>query len=167
MDVQTNISAEKAIHFLTKHFPVAEQGSRKPVLFHDIRVGTYLYNHEYSEDVVIAGFLHDCLEWSEVAEDVLEREFGKNVLNMVKANSKDDSIADKEDRTKDTISRCIAYGQDALIVKTADILDSFVWYTSQKNENQLEYCKRNAKWILDLKPDTFDDEIIEELRKCI
>ncbi|MCB9798810.1 HD domain-containing protein [Candidatus Nomurabacteria bacterium] len=101
--MQTNISAEKAIHFLTKHFPVAKQGSRKPALFHDIRVGTYLYNHGYNEKIIVAGFLHDCLEWSRVNEGRLEKEFGKDILQIAKANSKDNSIENKEEKIRDMI----------------------------------------------------------------
>jgi hypothetical protein len=43
-----NVEFEKAVRLLVKHFPVSEESSRKPVLFHDIRVGMYLYEHNYS-----------------------------------------------------------------------------------------------------------------------
>ena len=45
---------EKAIRFLTKHMPISEENSRKPILFHDIRVGVYLYENGYKKDMILA-----------------------------------------------------------------------------------------------------------------
>ncbi|EKE11181.1 MAG: hypothetical protein ACD_15C00133G0032 [uncultured bacterium] len=33
-----NIDFEKAVRFLAEHMPVSDENSRKPVMFHDIRV---------------------------------------------------------------------------------------------------------------------------------
>ncbi|MBI96134.1 hypothetical protein CL656_03215 [bacterium] len=55
-------------------------------------------------------------------------------------------------------------GQDALIIKTADILDSFKWYSDQNNQSELKYCVRNANAILKFKPDNFNDKIFDELK---
>ncbi len=54
---------EKAVHLLAKHRPFSDENSRKPALFHDIRVGVYLYEEKYSQDIVLAGLLHDAIEW--------------------------------------------------------------------------------------------------------
>jgi len=95
---------------------------------------------------------------------MLRDEFGNKVVRLVLANTKDDSIADKEEKTNELIKRCIQNGQDALIVKAADILDSFKWYSSQDNKNELQYCMRNVNAILKFKPDNFDDKIFDELK---
>ena len=63
-----SLKFESAVRLLVEHFPISDQNSRKPVLFHDIRVGVYLYNNGYSEDVVLAGLLHDALEWSSASK---------------------------------------------------------------------------------------------------
>lgn len=164
MTKSLNIKFEKAVRLLVEHFPVSDETSRKPVLFHDIRVGVYLYEHGYSEDVVLAGVLHDTLEWSSATQGMLKDEFGDNVLRLVLASTKDDSITERGKKTTELITRCVSNGQDALIVKTADILDSFKWYTSQNNEDQLKYCMRNANAILKYKPDDFTDKIFTELK---
>lgn len=154
------------MRLLTAHFPPSDERTRKPVLFHSIRVGVYLYEHGYPEDVVLAGVLHDVLEWSGVDEQLLKDEFGDNVVRLVRASTRDDSIEDKEQKTNELIERCIQNGQNALIVKTADIIDSFKWYASQNNEDQLKnHCLKNADAIFTYKPENFDDTIFDELKK--
>lgn len=158
------IEFERAVRFLAMHMPVSEPNSRKPILFHDIRVGVYLYENGYAQDVVVAGVLHDVIEWTAVTEERLRLEFSDAVTKLVRANTKDDSITDKQEKTNELIKRCVQNGQDALIVKTADILDSFKWYSSQNNKGELRYCIRNANAILQFKPDGFTDKIFSELR---
>jgi (p)ppGpp synthase/HD superfamily hydrolase len=124
----------------------------------------YLYNHGYSEDAVLAGLLHDAIEWSNATEDMLKDEFGENVLKLVLANTKDDTIEDKLEKTAELIQRCVKNGRDALIIKTADILDSFKWYASQDSIEQLKYCMRNANAIFKYKESDFVDPIFDELK---
>ncbi len=159
-----NVQFEKAVRLLVAHFPISDETSRKPVLFHDIRVGVYLYERGYAEDIVLGGLLHDALEWSSMTEDMIRDGFGERVRLLVKANTKDDSIVDKFEKTNELIQRCIESGQDALIIKTADIIDSFTWYSSQNNEDQLRYCMRNARAIDRCKPNDFTDKIFDELK---
>jgi hypothetical protein len=42
---------EDAMRLLVSHFP---KETKKPALFHSMRVGTYLWNNNYSEDIQIA-----------------------------------------------------------------------------------------------------------------
>ena len=149
---------------MSEHMPVSEPESRKPILFHDLRVGVYLYEQGYSEEIVVGGLLHDMLEWSRANQDLIRDVFGEKILTLVQANSKDDSIEDSVEKTNELISRCVQCGQDALIIKSADIIDSFKWYTLQNNEKELQYCIRNADTILKLKLDTFQDKIFDEIR---
>jgi (p)ppGpp synthase/HD superfamily hydrolase len=158
------IEFEKGVRFLAKYMPVSEENSRKPILFHDIRVGTYLYEKGYAQNIVLAGLLHDVIEWSTADEKILKEEFGEDIFKLVMANTKNDSIADGEDKINELIKRCAENGQEALIVKSADIIDSFKWYSSQNNKNELQYCMRTANAIFKLKPDNFNDKIFEELR---
>jgi GTP pyrophosphokinase len=158
------IEFERAVRFLAKRMPVSNETSRKPVLFHNIRVGVSLYEKGYAPDIVIAGILHDAIEFAGVSEEELIAEFGDEIARLVHANTKDDTIANKHKKTHELISRCVANGESALIIKTADILDSFRWYSRMENPGELDYCHRNATAILEMKPDTFQDPIFEELR---
>lgn len=165
MSKSLNIKFEKAVRILSKYMPPSDENRRKPVMFHNIRVGVYLYENGYSEDVVLAGVLHDAIEWSGASEQLLRDEFGDNVARLIFANTKDDAIVDKEEKTNELIQRCIQNGQDALIIKAADIIDSFKWYTSQNNEDELKnHCIKNANVIFNLKPKNFEDKIFNELK---
>jgi (p)ppGpp synthase/HD superfamily hydrolase len=124
----------------------------------------YLYENNYSEDVVIAGVLHDILEDTSVTSEELREEFGGTVLKLVAASTKDNSIKDGLEKTNELIKRCVESGEDALIVKSADILDSFKWYSSQNNESEIAYCMRNANAIFEYKPEHFSDKIFNELK---
>jgi (p)ppGpp synthase/HD superfamily hydrolase len=165
MSKKLSVEFERAVRFLVEHMPPSDENSRKPIMFHDIRVGVYLYENAYSQDIVLAGVLHDAIEWSDASEQMLRDEFGDNVVKLVLASTKDDLIMDKEEKTNELINRCIQNGQDALIVKAADIIDSFKWYSSQNNESELKnHCVKNANLILKLKPAEFDDKIFVELK---
>ena len=159
-----NVQFEKAVRVLVQHLPSSNEASRKSTLFHSIRVGVYLYEHGYSEDIVLAGLLHDTLEWSSVTERLLRSKFGDHIVILVLANTKNDAITDNIKKTDELIMRCVQAGEEALIVKAADILDSFKWYVSQRNTDELGYCMRNANAILKYKPDSFDGPIFDELR---
>ncbi len=158
------IEFERAVRFLANHMPVSDEQSRKPVLFHNIRVGTYLYEKGYSQDIVLAGILHDAIEFAGVAQEELAKEFGDGIAKLVRANSKDDSIEDKNEKTRELIQRCVQGGEDALIIKTADIIDSFKWYSRIGNHDQIDYCMRNADAILEYKPPELSNEIFDEVQ---
>jgi (p)ppGpp synthase/HD superfamily hydrolase len=64
MSIELNIKFEKAVRLLVEHLPFSEDNSKKPRLFHAIRVGVYLYEQGYSENIVLAGILHDAIEWA-------------------------------------------------------------------------------------------------------
>lgn len=159
-----NVECEKAIRMLAVHVPPSDETSRKPALVHAIRVGVYLYERNYSRDVVIAGFLHDALEWSSITENMLRDEFGEQVLDLVRACTKNDSIKDPKEKIDELIARCAKAGESALIIKAADIIDSFKYYSKVQNSGELEYCRMNAHAIHRLKPHSFTDSIFEELK---
>jgi (p)ppGpp synthase/HD superfamily hydrolase len=84
----TNITFEAAVRLLSQHMPLSDTSSRKPVLFHDIRVGVYLYERNYAQDIVLAGVLHDAIEWSDITKQMLLDEFGERVTKLVLASTK-------------------------------------------------------------------------------
>ncbi|MFA6159590.1 MAG: HD domain-containing protein [Parcubacteria group bacterium] len=164
MKISIDIEFEKAVRILAKYLPMSEENSRKPILFHDIRVGVYLYENNYSREIILAGVLHDALEFSEITQDLFKKEFGEEVLKLIKANSKDRTIKDSDERIEELIKRCAETGEEALIVKTADTLDSFKHYTATKNQSELEYCRKTISAIFKYKPESFKDPIFEKLK---
>lgn len=153
-------SVENAITFLVTNVNLSSNNP-KPVIIHSIRVGLRLYNYNYSEQIVIAGFLHDLLEDTKVTETQFEEHFGKQVLELAKANSFDSNIKDKLEQNLDTFNRCKKYGKDALIIKAADILDNLPYYDFKNNDYPVK--KINA-FIHLADPILLDDKIYTELK---
>lgn len=156
---------EQAVQLLANARPPSDENSRKPVLFHNIRVSSYLYERGYPKNTVLASLLHDAIEWYGISESMLRKEFGDTITNIVIACTKDDSIKDPIEKIEKIIQQCVNAGKEALIVKAADVLDSFKWYTSTQNTEELKYCMRNADAIFRLKPDDWQDGVFEQLQK--
>jgi (p)ppGpp synthase/HD superfamily hydrolase len=154
---------EKAIRLLTEAMP-ASRTWNKPTLFHSIRVGSDLYLKSYPREMVLAGFLHDLLEDTEVTADQIEKQFGKRVLEIVQANSKDNSIPDPHLRKKDLILRCVQTGFNALTVKLADIVDNFKYCKALNDEAGLEYGDELGNLIFENLPNAFTDPLLDELK---
>jgi (p)ppGpp synthase/HD superfamily hydrolase len=163
MKQSLNVEFEKAVRILGEHMPLSDENTRKPVFAHGIRVGVYLYENGYSLEIVLAGLLHDIIEDSEMTEELITKEFGATVAKLVSASTKDATITDDDQRIEELIMRCSQNGEDALIVKTADILDSFKYYTSVNNKAEIEYCLKNTEAIFKYKLPDYQDKIFEEL----
>lgn len=129
---------EQAVLEFVKYFP--EETQRKPFFHHSIRVWVFLWNQWYSEKIQIAGLLHDTLEDTSISEKEIENLFWKKVLQIVKVNSKNLSLA-KEEALEDIVKRCSDYGIDAMIVKIADVYDNFLFYKKINNIPEIERCK--------------------------
>ena len=160
-----DIEMEKAMRLLAEHMPVSDENSRKPILAHDIRVGVYLYENNYSQEIILAGILHDALEFCDLSQQQLKDEFGEEVLNLVKSCTKKSEIEDANERIDELVLRCASSGKDALIIKAADTLDSFKYYTKENNKEELEYCQKNAEAIFKYLPGGVEDKVFEELKK--
>jgi len=155
---------EKAVKLLCESMPVGEE-RKKPLLMHVLRVAMHLYDRDYSEHIVLGGLLHDVLEWTESPDEMIRGEFGEDVYAIVKANTKDRSIVAPAIRRREYIDRCIQSGQEALIVKAADTLDSYRYYTAVRNLDEVARSVDIAKTILEKLPCDFNDPIFNELEK--
>ena len=134
---------EKAVILASSKFALLHD-LVKPTLLHSIRVGCWLYFHGYDTSIVIAGFLHDIVEDTDVTEQNVRDDFGVEVANLVMANTKNTNITDKETRNEELIKRCLGTSEKASIVKAADILDNYQYYTSLNHQVGIDYCKSNA-----------------------
>ena len=154
---------EQAVLEFVKYFP--EETQRKPFFYHSIRVWVFLWNQWYSEEIQIAGLLHDTFEDTKISEKEIENLFWKKVLQIVKANSKNLSLT-KEEVLVDIVKRCSDYGIDAMIVKIADVYDNFLFYKKIKNIPEIERCKKLSNLILKYKKD-YNDKIFKFLEEII
>jgi len=140
---------QKAILYLNKAFSHVKDQD-KPELLHSLHTGFRLIDYGYSVEIIIAGFLHDVIEEGNGFED-LENLFGNKIYNLILANTKDKSLKDWPSQYEDLIARTAACGEDALIVKAADILDNFVCVfqvdNAQGKEKVIYLAKQIFKYI--------------------
>lgn len=145
-DPKSECKIEKAVSFLAKKLKKLGK-NEKPVLWHSIKVGVYLYNQNYNENVVIAGLLHDLLEDTNTQEQEIEKEFGNNISKLIKTNSYDINNPNKLKRSMDMYDNCLMNGKDALLVKAADILDNMQFFAQAKEKDQ-NYLLEKWKYFL-------------------
>lgn len=155
---------EKALRLLVKYYPKEDQ--KKPSLFHSVRVWTYLWNNWYSEDLQIAWLLHDALEDTDMPENIISDNFWSNVLEIVKANSKNINL-EKSEILEDIVKRSSIVWEYSMIVKIADIYDNFLFYVKWSNLSEIERCKRLANLVGKYKKTEWNDKIFDKINEVI
>ena len=151
------LEVERAIVFMTKAFQ-ASRNNEKPVILHSVRVGLSLLDRGYGLDVVVAGLFHDLLEDSGVSNEAIIEEFGDRVLTLVKANSFNPDIPSREERDRELIERCAAAGNEALVIKAADILDNMPYYKLAKDKELYQLLIGKVDYFLEASKKVIGDE---------
>jgi (p)ppGpp synthase/HD superfamily hydrolase len=154
-----NKKIEKAITFLVISIN-ASNHNPKPVMFHSIRMATYLYSYQYNDTLIIGALLHDLLEDTDVVFEEIKEQFGQDIANMVLALSFDTSIIDKDKRWVDELNKALTYGKDALIVKTADFYDNIDYYHLAKDKDSFNHLIKKFNMFIDKTSSTMKDEQI-------
>lgn len=141
----------------------------KPVKPHVKRVGSYLYGKGFGDDVVLGGLLHDMLEWSSVTERELIEKFGKRILELIQANSKNRELFDKDINASrnDTVRRCLLVGDDAMAIKIADVIDSCRHYLALNDEGRLSQFRIYAKFLIENLSENLKNVFLEDLEKIV
>jgi len=124
-----------ALHYTAKN--LRETGHNpKPVLYHSFKVANKLYEYNYSESVVIASVLHDLIEDTDITYNEIEKEFGKNIADLVQAVSFDPKIDDKLEQAKLMFENSLKYGMNAVLIKCSDLIDNidFVQFVDDKEK---------------------------------
>ncbi len=144
---------EEAVRLLVSALP-REASSKKPVLLHSLRVWNYLHEKKCSLDAIIAGYLHDLIEDSDVEHKMISDLFGEDVLAIVLANTKNLTLA-RQELLEDIVHRCYQYGEDALLVKAADVIDNYHFYRNLGEEWEMK--RAIVQWEMILT--RLDDEV--------
>jgi hypothetical protein len=117
----------KALEFaVLRHGAVKQErkGTEFPYVVHPIRVGEILDRFGYSDDLVVAGLLHDLVEDAGVALDELQT-FGARVAELVdKVSEKDKSLPWKPRKKQAIAALQQETDQDVLALVAADKLDN-------------------------------------------
>lgn len=145
--VELETRMEEAIQFLLNAVDKSEPYPTWCVL-HSIRVGLYLQQCGYVEEIVLAGILHDILEDTPMTPKELQEAYGERVAGLVQANTHDTQVPRLE-RSRESLERCLQLGKDALLVAAADYRDNLQAYLHVGNPDLMDWLKDNLKHFLD------------------
>jgi hypothetical protein len=79
----------------------------------------------------------------------------------------------KEEILQDIVNRCALHSEGALIVKSADVLDNFSYYSRCKNEgseiaeSEILRCRKIAKMVIDNIPVDYSDKIFKDIANLV
>ena len=118
------IKIHKAIEFaVIKHANQKRKGTDIPYIVHPMEVMQILSENGCSEDMIIAGLLHDTVEDTDTTIDEIQIHFGDNVAQFVAFESEDKSKT-WEHRKLTTINRLSNCEDDLAICCLADKLSN-------------------------------------------
>ncbi len=102
------------------------KAGRDPYIVHPAHVAVILLRHGFSEDVAIAGLLHDVVEDQGVSLAEIEAGFGPAVAEMIasltECKLEGDAERPWEARKQEALDQLHRAGLEAVAVKAADIL---------------------------------------------
>jgi len=117
---------KKAYDFSLKAHDGQLRKSGEPYFVHPVATAKNLAELGMEPDVIVAGLLHDVLEDTNVKEDELEREFGKEIVKLVKGVTKLGTIKYKgvEKNVENLQKFFVSMSEDLriLVIKLADRL---------------------------------------------
>ena len=88
------------------------------------------------------------MEDTEVSPKFIAAQFGQEILKIITANTKNSKIEDADQRKVELVERCLAAGEEAIIVKAADVLDNFKYFEKMERSSGVEYASRIAYLLL-------------------
>jgi (p)ppGpp synthase/HD superfamily hydrolase len=104
-----------------EHF---RKGTSIPYIIHPIGVAKILIEYDCSEEVVIAGLLHDTVEDTAVTLEAIRARFGEHVAGLVEAASEPDKSDTWENRKRHTLESLKTAPMEVLLLSCADKLDN-------------------------------------------
>ena len=144
---RANPRFEDALAFAANAHGAVKQerkGTEFPYVAHPIRVAEILDRFECSEDVIVAGFLHDTIEDANVSAHEIAAAFGPRVAALVTSVSEPDKSLLWKARKEQTISHLEQEADpDVLALLAADKLDNVRSIT-----DSLRHLGQEKTWAL-------------------
>ncbi len=172
-----NTKLDKAIKFATMAHKsqMRKTDSDLPYSYHVMSVGFLLLKAGFSDDVVIAGILHDVIEDCGVTKEEITNLFGENVAYIVSSVSEDKTIG-LEIRKQEYMNHVMNGSDEVKAVFAADkicnvhnLLDLL-----EKGEDLSKYFKRDTGTVIlkyvnyvDSLKSVWNHELVEELKSVI
>jgi enoyl-CoA hydratase len=117
-----------------------------------------------------AAYLHDTIEKTEVTPEILESEFGPEILDLVMTLSQSPNIDDRDERREDHRRRIRSAGWKAQVIYTADRVDGMArmieLIESGTDADSIEAPRRIEAWRGDLEVIHDMDVPAELLAEC-
>jgi (p)ppGpp synthase/HD superfamily hydrolase len=118
-----SLNINKALELSAKaHLAQIRKGTDIPYITHPYAVGMILLKAGCSEEIVIAGILHDTVEDTCVTLDDIKKELGEEVARIVAGCSEPDKDLSWEDRKQHTIDELKSAPLEIQFVACADKL---------------------------------------------
>lgn len=159
----------QAIEFATKaHSGQFRKQIKIPYIIHPLGVSKILIESGCSEEVVVAGLLHDTVEDTEVTLDQIENEFGKEVARLVEGASEPDKSDSWDNRKKHTIDYLQDAPIDVVLVTFADKLDNMRAIRSDYEKigdevfGRFNEPKDKQRWYFESLAEVFSKRIADE-----
>ena len=160
----------KAIKFLIDKV-LDEKGEQKtdvrtskPLVAHSLEVAFYLKQLGYENDIVIAAVLHDLLEDTDTKKEEITEKFGKEVADIVEAVSYDFGV-NKDADYKKSFDKMADF-KEALIVKSADLLENIKYFQFAPGEEKSELIKK-WNYFLKIAGKISSEPVYKELKKLL
>lgn len=123
---------KKAISFSTQVHETDQKQKRKgkdiAYIIHPLSVGLILARAGASEEIIVAGILHDTLEDSlvekKITKEMLVEEFNEEIANLVVSVTEQNKELPWEVRKQEALEHIRKFSQGSLLVKSADILNN-------------------------------------------
>ena len=159
-----NNTLVRAIEFaLIAHKGQCRKGTQIPYVVHPIAVAQTLIDIGCSEEVIIAGLLHDTIEDTEVTREEIRKKFGERVVEIVTGVSESDKSDTWENRKRHTIEKLKSAPIEILLVECADKLDNIrsmkmdLAQTGDRLWERFNRPKEKQKWYYENLAEVFED----------
>lgn len=140
---------QEAIRFSIKTHEVYQKQKRKgkdiSYVTHPLTAGLILTLAGASEDVIVAGILHDTVEDSieekKVTEAMIAERFGSRVAELVLSVTETDKELTWEERKIEALEHIKAFSQESVLLKSADVISNMT--------ELLDDCEREGEGVWD------------------
>jgi (p)ppGpp synthase/HD superfamily hydrolase len=144
---------QHAIRFAIKTHEIYQKQKRKgkdiPYIIHPLTVGLILAKAGVSEDVVIAGILHDTIEDSidkkKVTKEMIIERFGEKVYELVFSVTEQNKNLSWDERKAEVLKHIETFSNESVLLKSADIISNMTEiYSDYKDEGEKVFEKFNS-----------------------
>jgi len=127
-NIQRAVYFSIEVHELNRPERQRRKGKDIAYITHPLTVGLILSLAGLREELIIAGILHDTIEDSDrgfkVTREMLEREFGADVAQLVDSVSEKDRNLSWHERKDAALQEIFQFSRDSLILKSADVISN-------------------------------------------